>query len=78
MMKPSLGRIVIFNAGSAQDASVIEEHAAIIVKCDSNEENAPVNLCIFRKGGNHNHGLTNKNDVIQGDEIGQWHEPKRV
>lgn len=89
-MKPSLGRIVIFKlteemkhklTHSAYDGGKYEscknERAAIITSCDSNKEDAPVNLYILDQGGYFQNNFTASN-VMQGTEAGQWHEPPRV
>lgn len=68
-MIPSLGRIVIFKSHEDLD------YAAIIVRCDKNEETAPVNLSLFSRDTN---GSSLIKQCLQGTGKGQWSEPKRV
>lgn len=83
-MKPSLGRIVIFKLPDSMLEDFITkkkrsepERAAIIVKCNSNEENSPVNLYVLGNGDESDHSFS-AIEVLQGSEEGQWHEPPRV
>lgn len=87
-MKPSLGRTVLYRPTETEKRDLIDNAhpgalipkqensvvVGIIIWCESNEENAAVNLLIMGETG----GPSVVYSVTQGSDIGQWFEPPRV